>query len=77
LGAYFKEDLKMGELLGLFIWLKGRLEEPSTFGSVAAVMAAFNVHLDPGMIQDWITTLSLIFGAMGFFISEKGPKTKI
>ena len=35
----------MGKLLGLFIWIKPRLQEPSTFASLAAVAAMAGQHV--------------------------------
>ncbi len=67
----------MGKLLGLFILIKARLKEPSTLTSVAAVLLTFGVHLDPGAVQDWLTTLTLVFSGLGFFVAEKGPETKV
>lgn len=67
----------MGKLLGAFIFLKARLKEPSTFSSLAAVMLMFGMKLDAGMVQDWINTLTLVFGTLGFFVAEQGPQTKV
>lgn len=67
----------MGKLLGLFIWLKARLNEPSTHASIAAVFAMAGMHIDDGAIQDMLNVGTLIFGAMGFFINEQSALTKI
>lgn len=67
----------MGKLLGVFIFLKSRLREPSTLASVAAVLAMVGVKLDPGTVQDFINTGTVLFGALGFFVSEQGPLTKV
>ena len=67
----------MGKLLGLFIWIKVRLLEPSTHASLSAVCAMIGVNLDDGAINDWINVLTLVFGALGFFISEEKPLTNI
>jgi hypothetical protein len=67
----------MGKILGLFIWARARLREPSTFASLAAVCAMFGVNLDPGVVQDWLNTLTLVFGALGFFVKEGTPETKV
>lgn len=67
----------MGKFLGLFIWVKGRLLEPSTHASLAAVMAMLGVQINDGAIHDWINVLTLVFGGMGFFVSEQGPLTKL
>jgi hypothetical protein len=67
----------MGKVLGLFIYLKARLREPSTFASLAAVMAIFGTHLDQGVVTDWINTLTLVFGGLGFFVKECPPETVV
>ena len=68
---------KMGKLLSVFIFLKSRLSEPSTYASVAAVMALVGVKLDAGIVQDWINTGTVVFGALGFFVQESKPLTKV
>lgn len=67
----------MGKVLGLFLWLRSRLREPSTFASLAAVMAIFGTHIDAGVVNDWLNVLTLVFGGLGFFIKEKGPETEV
>lgn len=67
----------MNKLLGLFIWLKSRLKEPSTMASIAVVLGTFGVHLDPGIVQDWLSTFTLVFGALGFFVKEGKPETVV
>ena len=66
-----------GKLIGAFIFLKGRLREPSTYASLSAVMATFGLHADPGVIQDWMNTLTLVFGLLGFFVKEAKPETEV
>jgi hypothetical protein len=67
----------MGKLLGLFIWLKARLNEPSTHASLAAVLAMVGVQLDASVLHDWLNILTLVFGGLGFFVSEEKPLTKL
>jgi len=67
----------MSKLLGLFIWLKSRLSEPSTMASIAAVSALGGVNVDPGAVQNALNIGSVIFGALGFFITEAKPLTKV
>jgi hypothetical protein len=67
----------MGKLLGLFLWLKARLKEPSTMASIAAVCAMLGVHMDSVIISDWLNTFTLVFGALGFFVAEAKPVTKV
>ncbi len=67
----------MGKLIAVFIFIKSRLREPSTFASIAAVMAFVGFKLDPGVVQDWINTGTVVFGALGFFVKEEPPITKV
>lgn len=67
----------MEQLLGLFIWLKARLSEPSTMASVAAVLAMVGVHIDEGVYKDIMNVLTLVFGAMGFWVKEGHAETKV
>lgn len=67
----------MGRLLGLFIWLKARLKEPSTYASLAAVAQAVGIQLEHSVIQDGLNVATLVFGAIGFFVKESGPLTVV
>ena len=67
----------MSKLLGLFIWLKSRLSEPSTMASIAAVSALGGVNVDPGAVQNALNVGTVVFGALGFFVAEAKPLTKI
>ena len=67
----------MSTLLGLFIWLKSRLSEPSTMASIASVLALVGYKLDPGIVQDWLNTGTVVFGALGFFVKEASAITKV
>jgi hypothetical protein len=67
----------MGKVLGLFVWLKARLLEPSTHASLAAVLAMVGIQLDHGMVQDWLNVLTLVFGSLGFFVKEQAALTKL
>ena len=65
----------MSKLLGLFIWLKSRLSEPSTMASIAAVSALGGVNVDSGAVQHALNIGTVVFGALGIFIAEAKPKT--
>lgn len=67
----------MGSILGLFIWLKARLNEPSTHASLAVVCQALKVEIDIEVINHWLNLASILFGAAGFFVKEKGPLTVV
>ena len=67
----------MDKLLGVFIFVKARLREPSTFASLASVCAMLGIHLDAGLVTDWLNTLTIIFGALGFFVKEAKPLSRV
>jgi hypothetical protein len=43
-------------------YVLGRLREPSTYAGLAAVLAAFNVNIDPGL---WGTIVQVAIGLAG------------
>ena len=67
----------MAKLLGVFLWLKQNLQQPGTMASLAAVCAMIGVKVDAGLVQDWLNTLTLVFGALGFFLQPAQPLTKV
>jgi len=67
----------MSKIIAFFSWLKARLTEPSTMASIAAVSALGGINVTPGHIQDALNLGTLVFGALGFFVSEAKPLTKI
>lgn len=67
----------MGRMIGLFIWLKQRLSEPSTMASIAALSALAGVKVDAGLVQDALNVGTVVFGAAGFFVAEQKPKTEV
>lgn len=67
----------LGKILGAFIFLKARLQEPSTLASISAVLALFGTKIDPGIVQDFLITGTLVFGALGFFVKEQPPVSKV
>jgi hypothetical protein len=67
----------MGKLLGLFIWLKKRIKEPSTHASLAIVCQALKIEVDFVMIDHYLNLATIAFGALGFFLKEKGPETVV
>ena len=67
----------MGRLIGLFIWLKQRLSEPSTMASIASIAALAGIKVEPGLVQDALNVGTLVFGTAGFFVAEQKPKTEV
>ena len=67
----------MEKAMGAFLFLKDRLNEPSTFASLAAIAALVGVKIDAGLVQDALNTASLAFGVLGFFVKEAKPLTEI
>lgn len=67
----------MGRLLGLFIFLKQKWDEPSSHAAICGVLALVAPQVDPGVMQDSITVAAIGFGGLGFFFKEQGPLTKV
>lgn len=67
----------MGKLLGLYLYLRARLSEPSTHAAVCSLLLAAGVNVDSGVVHDLIVTASLAFGGLGFFVKEQAAVTKI
>lgn len=65
----------MSKLLGLFLWIKPRLQEPSTFASLAAVAAMVGQHVTAEDFNNALNLATLIFGSLGFFVAEAKPIT--
>lgn len=67
----------MDKLLGAFLWLKQNLKQPGTMASVTGVLAMVGMKVDPGVVQDWITTFTLLFGTLGFFFQPAKQLAKM
>lgn len=67
----------MGKIFGAFLWLKQNLQQPSTMASLAAICAMLGVQVDTGMIQHIINILTLIFGALGFWLQPAKQVAKV
>lgn len=67
----------MDKVMGVFLFLRARLLEPSSSASLAAVLALIGVQYDPGVVQDILNVTSLVFGAIGFFVKEAKPLSQV
>lgn len=67
----------MESLLGCYIWLAARVAEPSTHASLSAMAGMLGMNLETGILHHLAVLASLGFGAMGFWLKEKGPLTKV
>jgi hypothetical protein len=67
----------MDKLLGAFIWLKQNLKQPGTMASITAVLAMVGMKVDAGVVQDWLNTLTLLFGTLGFFFQPAKQLAKV
>jgi hypothetical protein len=52
-------------------YIISRLKEPSTYAGLAALLAAFGVSIDPGMLQAVVAVATAIAGLASIFVSEK------
>ena len=53
-------------------FLIARFGEPSTYGALAAMLAALGLHLDPGMLQSLTLIGTGITGLLGVLLRDKG-----
>lgn len=52
-------------------YIVNRLKEPSTYAGLAALLGAFGVSIDPGMLQAVVAVATAIAGLASIFVSEK------
>ena len=67
----------MDKALGAFIWLKQNLAQPSTMASISSICTIFGLHVDAGMIQNFLVIGTLFFGTMGFFLQPAKPLARV
>ena len=67
----------MGKLITLYKYLLLRWREPSTHAAIASIFMGLSVHLNDSAINSWFTTLGVVFGALGIFVKEGIPETKL
>ena len=67
----------MERLMGAFLYARARLQEPSSLSALSSVCVIIGIHFDVIAFNDWITTLGLIFGMLGFFVKEGQPVTRV
>lgn len=61
--------------MGRLLYLWRRLREPSTHAALTAMATYFGItHADFSQIESWLV---IAFGALGVFVEEKGPATKV
>ena len=59
----------------LFSLLANRLKQASTWASIAALLAALHIGVDPGLWKDITVYGTVIAGALGVIIDESKSKT--
>lgn len=67
----------MGKLLGMFLFLRDRWNEPSSRASLVGLCALAGYKIDPGIIQDGFNVAAIAFGLLGFLTAESKPLTKV
>lgn len=53
-------------------FLIARFGEPSSYGALAAMLAALGLHLDPGMLQNITLIGTGITGLLGVLLRDQG-----
>jgi hypothetical protein len=52
-------------------YLISRMKEPSTYAGLAALLAAFGLQVDPGMLQAVVAVLTGLAGLASVLVGEK------
>ena len=52
-------------------YIVNRLKEPSTYAGLAAILAAFGVSIDPGLLQAAVAVATALAGLASVFVAEK------
>ena len=52
-------------------YLVSRMKEPSTYAGLAALLAAFGLHVDPGIVQAVVAVLTGLAGLASVILGEK------
>ena len=52
-------------------YLIDRFKEPSTYAGLTALLAAFGVNLDPGLLQAVFAVATALAGLASVFVKEK------
>jgi hypothetical protein len=54
-------------------WLVARLQEPSTYAGAAAMLSAFGLTLDPGILHDLTLVGTGLGGLVAFLLPQAKP----
>ncbi|WAK01882.1 hypothetical protein [Methylobacter sp. YRD-M1] len=60
----------MEKIYRVFSYALNRLKEPSTFAAMASIGALIGLKIDPGLLQDIVTTASVVAGAVGVALGD-------
>jgi hypothetical protein len=52
-------------------YLINRLKEPSTYAGLAALLAAFGLHVEPGILQAIVAMATGLAGLASILVGEK------
>lgn len=67
----------MGTLTNVATYIAGRLKEPSTHAALSAVFVTIASSVQSGDVNNWVTLLSVVFGALGVLVKERGKPNAI
>lgn len=56
---------------GIITWVLARLDEPSTYTGIAALLAAGGIQLDPHVASSAVPAAMALAGFLGVVLSEK------
>ena len=67
----------MEKILGAYLYVAERLKEPSTHAALASLFMMAGINVESGWPHDVATLIAVAFGAIGFFVKESKPLTKV
>ena len=66
----------MEQVIGAFMYVEQRLAEPSSHAALATLFGTVGMNIDAGPAHNAYVFLTIVFGALAFFIKEGKPKTE-
>lgn len=67
----------MGNLIGKFLYVFGRLREPSSHAAISALLLLVGQKIPDETWNTIINGGAVVFGILGVFFKEAKPETKV
>ena len=69
--------MSMEGIVGKLLYIFKRLREPSTHVALAGLLALVGQHIPEETWNQAINGAAVLFGIIGVFVAESGPKTQV